>query len=79
MNKTKRIFSFKKKNTVPNTENKLYIGDYPLNPTRTGLFESYIGDYPLNPIRTGLFESMLSLGGCFLPALVKSDQDNLSQ
>ena len=29
MNKTKRVFSFKKKNTVHDTGNKLYIGDYP--------------------------------------------------
>ena len=28
MNKTKGVFSFKKKNTVHNTGNKLYIGDY---------------------------------------------------
>ena len=30
MNKTKRVFSFKKKNTVHDTGNKFYIGDCPL-------------------------------------------------
>ena len=30
MNKTKRVLSFKKRNTVHDTGNKLHIGDYPL-------------------------------------------------
>ena len=30
MNKAKRVFLFKKKNTVHDTVNKLYIGDYSL-------------------------------------------------
>ena len=29
VNKTKRVFSFKRKNTVHDTGNKLYIGDSP--------------------------------------------------
>ena len=37
MNKTKKVFSVKKKNTLHDIGNKLYIGDYPFNPISTGL------------------------------------------
>ena len=39
MNMTKRVFSFKKKNTVHDTGNKLYIGDSLLK-------SPYLSQYP---------------------------------